>query len=643
MVHRAVPPVSVNIAVLSNADLAAAEVVAMESAVADRATQAGHKIVAFSTVKNSEVAIRSELVGWLADPEIDVVIVVGEGDAVGRSLKPMIDQSLPGFPDLLRKLASEAIGKGALLSVAEAARCGTTFVFVLPGNEQAVAAAMDKVVLPQLDPRTKPRNLIAAMPRLRDAVTHDVTRVDVTKIESSRPSEQVITAVNNARLESARVASAKTDTEKTRVGIDVKKIEESRLDSVPTPVAFEKTESGAGPAPKLPAMPSGRAEPVKKDNGAPTRARSRTGANVIVRKVEDTTKPIDLERLEREIAASKDDDATKSAPAAPSIEHTRPTLKPLPSIIAKPIPAPVSIPDELDDDHTKPMDLSQPTRGPAKKLSEQTQTNITKPTEITKPMDLSRLPKLPPGADQTALDDDAIAPPPIARPTPVPTALAPEPQSEIGRIQLKQVPSRATPPPIVEIQAPQASDSAETNPAASTEPASRATPAPANVAGGASPSTFAEALNAAASAGSTGPASRGISKGATSEGAATSRAIPTPPSRNAGAGWTSIGSTDAAPASRSRGAGSASTGKTSSDETPTSRATPTPAQSRGVGSASTRAGSASPGTTSSDEAPTSRATPASTRPAASTGAVSTGAASRGAGSGSTGAGSTGAA
>ena len=87
----------------------------MENVVADALTKAGHAVASFESVKNSETAIRAQLVGWIEDPDIDLVIVVGDGHNITKALAPLTDQQLPGFADLLRMLAFQEIGASAML------------------------------------------------------------------------------------------------------------------------------------------------------------------------------------------------------------------------------------------------------------------------------------------------------------------------------------------------------------------------------------------------------------------------------------------------------------------------------------------------------------------------------------------------
>jgi molybdenum cofactor biosynthesis protein B len=256
-----VQPVSVHLAVLAIAEDPAYADEAITAAVTEPATAAGHRIIERAVVADRQLEIRDQLARWMTNRQIDVVIVTGvsESDHTSQAISPLITQRLPGFTDLFRWLAYQAIGASAMLSNAEAARCGETLVFVLPASVEAVRAAMDKLILPQLDPNTKPKNLIAMLPRLR-------------------PN-----------------------------------------DAVPAPVVPEKTAAGAGPPARLPAR----------------RDRPRTGKHVIAHhKASDdafsaeTTRPIDVEKLEQQIALSEGSDPTRQvkAPSAGDDPTDRQTL-----------------------------------------------------------------------------------------------------------------------------------------------------------------------------------------------------------------------------------------------------------------------------------------------------------------------------
>jgi molybdenum cofactor biosynthesis protein B len=138
---QSVQSVSVHIAVL-----AVGKDAAPTQTVGELAAKAGHQIVARATVTDTQPAIRNQLTKWIEDPNIDVIIVSGgiESENASAAVKPLISHTLPGFTDLFRYLAFQEIGASAMLSNAEAAQCGVTFVFVLPACRRVAAFRGDK-------------------------------------------------------------------------------------------------------------------------------------------------------------------------------------------------------------------------------------------------------------------------------------------------------------------------------------------------------------------------------------------------------------------------------------------------------------------------------------------------------------------
>jgi len=162
--------VQVNIAVLAVADAPTSAGDAIGKLIVDRLTEAGHRVIARETVKDSVQRIRAHFLNWIADPDIDVVLVTKGLDTVATTdaLEPLVTRPLAGFRDLFRMLSYEEIGTAAMLIDVDAAQCGSTYVFVLPSSNGAVRTALDRLLLPQLDHRTKPHNLVMRMPRLRN-------------------------------------------------------------------------------------------------------------------------------------------------------------------------------------------------------------------------------------------------------------------------------------------------------------------------------------------------------------------------------------------------------------------------------------------------------------------------------------------
>src|SRR6266550_7988849 len=96
--------VGVNIAVLAVTDKPTVADEPSAKLILDRLTGVGHRIVAQEVVRDSESAIRAQLLLWIADPIVEVVIAaVGiDSDSAGDALEPLVTKSLRGFSDLFR-------------------------------------------------------------------------------------------------------------------------------------------------------------------------------------------------------------------------------------------------------------------------------------------------------------------------------------------------------------------------------------------------------------------------------------------------------------------------------------------------------------------------------------------------------------
>src|SRR5262249_44813147 len=88
-------------------------------------------------------------------------------DVTPEALAPLVTKPIPGFGELFRYLSLAEIGTSTIQSRAEGALCKATYVFLLPGSTGGVRLGMEKILLPQLDPRTSPCNFVMLMPRIR--------------------------------------------------------------------------------------------------------------------------------------------------------------------------------------------------------------------------------------------------------------------------------------------------------------------------------------------------------------------------------------------------------------------------------------------------------------------------------------------
>jgi molybdenum cofactor biosynthesis protein B len=165
--------IPVNIAVLTVSDTRTLETDTSGGYIVQRMTEVGHRIAARAIVIDSELKLRAQLAAWIADRGIDVIIATGgtgvtPRDVTPEALAPLVTKSIPGFGELFRWLSYDEIGTATVQSRADAALCGSTYVFLLPGSTNGVKLGVDKILVPQLDHRQKPCNFVMLLPRIRN-------------------------------------------------------------------------------------------------------------------------------------------------------------------------------------------------------------------------------------------------------------------------------------------------------------------------------------------------------------------------------------------------------------------------------------------------------------------------------------------
>ena len=165
--------ISVNVAVLTVSDTRSAANDTSGDALAERITAAGHRLVARAIESDEADRIEQRLRGWIADPDVDVVITTGGTGITGRDVTPeaferVLEKRIEGFGELFRMLSYQKIGTSTMQSRALGGVAGGTYLFALPGSPGAVKDAWDDILLWQLDARHRPCNLVELMPRLTE-------------------------------------------------------------------------------------------------------------------------------------------------------------------------------------------------------------------------------------------------------------------------------------------------------------------------------------------------------------------------------------------------------------------------------------------------------------------------------------------
>ena len=166
---RAFVPVS--IAVLTVSDTRTIDDDRSGQTLIERIESAGHRVAGRAILRDDIAAIQAELRGWIADPDIHVVIATGGTGLTGRDVTPeafeaLYDKAIPGFGELFRQLSYAKIGTSTIQSRATGGVSNGTFLFAVPGSPSACRDAWDDILVLQFDSRLRPCNLVELMPRL---------------------------------------------------------------------------------------------------------------------------------------------------------------------------------------------------------------------------------------------------------------------------------------------------------------------------------------------------------------------------------------------------------------------------------------------------------------------------------------------
>ncbi len=140
----------------------------------ERLLGAGHHLHSRAICPDDRYRIRAAVSQWIVDPTIDVVITSGGTGLTGRdgspeAISPLLDKTIDGFGELFRVLSFQTIGTSSLQSRCLAGVANGTFLFVLPGSQDAVTTAWDRLIADQLNSETQPCNLAQLRSRLKES------------------------------------------------------------------------------------------------------------------------------------------------------------------------------------------------------------------------------------------------------------------------------------------------------------------------------------------------------------------------------------------------------------------------------------------------------------------------------------------
>ncbi len=113
----------------------------------------GHELAGRRLVRDDPAAVRDAVRAGAATAAV-VITTGGTGvtsrDSTYEAIAGLLDKRLDGFGELFRVLSYDEVGSAAMMSRACAGTIGRTAVFALPGSENAVRLAMEKLILPEV-------------------------------------------------------------------------------------------------------------------------------------------------------------------------------------------------------------------------------------------------------------------------------------------------------------------------------------------------------------------------------------------------------------------------------------------------------------------------------------------------------------
>ena len=165
-----IPFKPLNIAILTVSDSRDEATDKSGNVLADRLKKSGHFLADKQIVPDDIYQLRATVSAWIADPDIHAVITTGGTGLTGRDVTPeamkvLYDKEIEGFGEVFRMISYKLISTSTIQSRAIAGIANGTVIFTLPGSPGACKDGWDKIILHQLDIRTKPCNLVEMMPR----------------------------------------------------------------------------------------------------------------------------------------------------------------------------------------------------------------------------------------------------------------------------------------------------------------------------------------------------------------------------------------------------------------------------------------------------------------------------------------------
>jgi molybdenum cofactor biosynthesis protein B len=136
--------------------------------LAEALVSENHRLLEKNIVRDDIYQIRAQVSRWIADAEVQAVLVTGGTGFSGRdstpeAVLPLFDKPIDGFGELFRYLSYQEIGTSTVQSRAVAGLANETVVFCVPGSTGACRTAWEGILKEQLDSLHKPCNFVGVL------------------------------------------------------------------------------------------------------------------------------------------------------------------------------------------------------------------------------------------------------------------------------------------------------------------------------------------------------------------------------------------------------------------------------------------------------------------------------------------------
>ncbi|TBU70374.1 molybdenum cofactor biosynthesis protein B [Serratia marcescens] len=163
MSHASSEFIPAHIAILTVSDSRGAAEDTSGQYLQEAAREAGHQVVDRAIVKDDIYQIRARVSAWIADDNVQAVLITGgtgftARDNTPEALLPLFDREVEGFGELFRMVSYEEIGTATIQSRALAGLANRTVIFAMPGSTRACRTAWERIIEEQLDARHRPCN-----------------------------------------------------------------------------------------------------------------------------------------------------------------------------------------------------------------------------------------------------------------------------------------------------------------------------------------------------------------------------------------------------------------------------------------------------------------------------------------------------